>query len=951
MAIKGGDPILEKQNWGPWFFGLCAFLFLSYGAAIYQELVSRRTYIYYQAKFNDFEHDYLSKEYEALRTSKAQDLVAADALKSKHDAAEKTLTSAEYRNLQGTYKKKYIAHGYVKAERSKVKSFQDAQFYNWKNALHTKGDDSPKTKAEEKTYWEIDVDLLGEASAAPADVKQEVMGRKDYRSWDTKLADAQAELDAVTAQIAALEKVEKDARKAWETANAPFAAYAERLDKIEGRSIRNIDQIVNDRLGVGGAYTFGTVDRCRSCHLGIESGYEQSVFTKLDGDLAKYKDYDKVYSVHPKRDPLFTKHSVDQVGCTVCHDGQGRATRIKTDWPGQNPDAFVLAYDKDQPHGPAADHGAHQWEFPLMRGDFMQSNCQRCHSEQRWIDAAPVYEKGKGLFIDKGCVGCHAVKGSEDHARIAPELTRIKSKVTPDWLVSWIENPKAFYPETRMPMFVFDDLQLGAKDPKDNVNVMAHPERQSDTATKMAAYLWQQSAATEPMPFGKYPGGGDAANGKKIAETVGCIGCHNTGDKGNDRAPPLHKAGAKMASADWIWNWIRDPRWHADTTTMPSLRLTDSEARDITAWLWSAGADKRQKVDGAVLAKLEDPALAKAGDLLIAQWGCAACHLIKGHEKDGRIGPELTLFGSKKAFELGFGDSGVVEGWLPWTEGKLHNPRQYVDARSAARMPWFGLEKDEIHALTVFLSGLRNPRVPSDMQKQFVGRNAAIERGRELVNHYNCVGCHPIEGRGGEVLAINKERVLQPPNLKAVGLKISSDFLVNFLKNPGDHSIRNWVKIRMPTFPLSDEERAAIVTYFRAIEGIDAPFDQAGGTFTAKLVEAGENDLSKLGCKSCHPWKGARSSTIDPASNEGPDLGNVWKRFRPDGLEAWLKSPGELMPGVNMPNYYFEHNLRKDTWEPLYPGTAPTAEGSELGIDQMREFLMSQGGGRQLSMK
>ena len=57
------------------------------------------------------------------------------------------------------------------------------------------------------------------------------------------------------------------------------------------------------------------------------------------------------------------------------------------------------------------------------------------------------------------------------------------------------------------------------------------------------------------------------------------------------------------------------------------------------------------------------------------------------------------------------------------------------------------------------------------------------------------------------------------------------------------------------------------------------------------------------------------------------------------------------MPGVNMPNYYFEHNLRKDTWEPLYPGTAPTAEGSELGIDQMREFLMSQGGGRQLSMK
>jgi cytochrome c2 len=217
------------------------------------------------------------------------------------------------------------------------------------------------------------------------------------------------------------------------------------------------------------------------------------------------------------------------------------------------------------------------------------------------------------------------------------------------------------------------------------------------------------------------------------------------------------------------------------------------------------------------------------------------------------------------------------------------------------------------------------------------------------VNRYGCVGCHTIEGRGGEILEFNKERVLQPPNLKAVGQKISTDFLVSFLKNPGDHPIRSWVKIRMPTFPLSDEERADIVSYFRAVDGIDAPFDQPVAQFDAKLVQAGESDMNKYGCRSCHPWKGSRSETIDPAKNEGPDLGNVWKRFRPEGLEAWVKSPGELMPGVNMPNFYFEHDLRKGTWEPVYP-LDPTPEGSELGIDRMREFLMSQGAGRQLSM-
>lgn len=946
MAIKGGDPILERQNWASWFFGLCAFLFLCYGAAIYQELVSRRTYIYYQATFREFEHEYVDKELEELRSKSADELQKAAALETTWKQAEEKVHSAEYKKLKAEHHDQYIRNGYVKAERSKVKSFQDAQFYTWKHALHS--GDEEKAKAEEETYWEIDVELLGAASGAPSAIEERVMGEAGFKSWDEKLAEESKKLAELEAKIAAIEQTEKDARKAYEVAYAPFKAYEDKLEKIESRSIRNIDQIVNNRLGVGGAYTFGTVDRCRSCHVAIESGYEQSVFTKLEGELGRFKDYDKVYSVHPKRDPLFTNHSIDQVGCTVCHDGQGRATRIKTKWPGQNPDAFVFAHDMDQPHGPAADHGAHQWEFPLLRGDFMQSNCQRCHSEQRWLDAAPVYEKGKGLFIEKGCSGCHAVKGAENFARIGPELTRIKSKVTPEWLVSWIENPKAFYPETRMPMFVFDELQVGAKDPADNVKVMAHPERQSETALKMAAFLWQASAATEPLPFGKFPGGGDAANGKKIIETVGCIGCHNTGEKGNDRAPPLYKAGAKMASVDWIWNWIRDPRWHSETTTMPSLRLSDSEARDVTAWLWAAGASERPKVDAELVKKLEDPALAKAGDLLLAQWGCAACHLIKGHEKDGRIGPELTLFGSKKPFELGFGDSDVEEAWLPWTAGKLHNPRQYVDVRSAARMPWLALEKDEIHALTVYLAGLRNPRVPSDMQKQFVGRNARIERGRELVNQYNCVGCHIIEGRGGEILAINKERSLQPPNLNAEGLKIRSDYLLDFLRAPT--TIRPWLDIRMPTFPLSDEERASIVAYFRAVDGIGSPFDPPVAPADPKLAAEGSDLFKKYGCQACHLYKGETRAT---EATIAPELANVWKRFRPDGVEAWLKAPQKAMPGTNMPAFFFDWDQKTDTFEPLIadPATGkPSADESERQIDALREFLFAQGKGRQLSM-
>src|SRR5205823_14323260 len=132
--------------------------------------------------------------------------------------------------------------------------------------------------------------------------------------------------------------------------------------------------------------------------------------------------------------------------------------------------------------------------------------------------------------------------------------------------------------------------------------------------------------------LGKFPGGGNPANGEKIIETVGCLGCHVKGDHGTGRAPPLDKAGAKLVSEDWIWNWIQDPRWHSATTVMPRLRLTSDEAKDVTAWLWQAGAKERPKDDPALVKALDNPDYAKAGGNLIAAWGCFGCHAIKGHE-------------------------------------------------------------------------------------------------------------------------------------------------------------------------------------------------------------------------------------------------------------------------------------------------------------------------------
>ena len=45
----------------------------------------------------------------------------------------------------------------------------------------------------------------------------------------------------------------------------------------------------------------------------------------------------------------------------------------------------------------------------------------KAHSDPYLLE---VYEKGKDLFLSKGCTGCHAVEGWQENPRVGPELGR-----------------------------------------------------------------------------------------------------------------------------------------------------------------------------------------------------------------------------------------------------------------------------------------------------------------------------------------------------------------------------------------------------------------------------------------------------------------------------------------------------------------------------------------------
>lgn len=90
---------------------------------------------------------------------------------------------------------------------------------------------------------------------------------------------------------------------------------------------------------------------------------------------------------------------------------------------------------------------------------------------------------------------------------------------------------------------------------------------------------------------------GDASRGASVINTVGCGACHDipgiNGAKGVV-GPPLTAwarrsfiAGKLPNSPDNLIRWVRDPHEIEPGTAMPDLDLTEQQARDVAAYLYT----------------------------------------------------------------------------------------------------------------------------------------------------------------------------------------------------------------------------------------------------------------------------------------------------------------------------------------------------------------------------
>lgn len=462
------------------------------------------------------------------------------------------------------------------------------------------------------------------------------------------------------------------------------------------------------------------------------------------------------------------------------------------------------------------------------------------------VSLAPTLDEGKYLFRQLNCTGCHLLEGWDNNRDAGPQLNDIGAKVTPEWLLTWLRDPRGWRAKTSMPNLWPRPLDPASKLPygEGSPEYQQWVEERTTETLAIAAYLLEMSENPSKRPGGSPAGkplsevidgyadveGATAEDGKKIFEAYGCQGCHATVDEGaelpaawrhrrRDVAPTLSNLASKV-DEDWVAYWVEEPSryWHG--TSMPDLRLTRKESASVAKYLVSLSSEtpRAAEVTADEVSLISDPeqrqkevlcergggrkmSLVECGAKVIAYRGCYGCHQIDGFADLAPIGPELSGFAKKDVSTLDFGYA-ISDHHLQTTETfatlKLDAPRIYRRDRIELQMGDYDMSADEIRALVVFLKGLVPESPNDDFDPSKDQSYAAVLEGRQLVNDLNCRGCHLIEGRGADIEGwriplLSKDPQRRAPFLDGEGARVQPEWLFEFLRNPGENGIRPWL--------------------------------------------------------------------------------------------------------------------------------------------------------------
>jgi predicted CxxxxCH...CXXCH cytochrome family protein len=279
------------------------------------------------------------------------------------------------------------------------------------------------------------------------------------------------------------------------------------------------------------------VDRCITCHLAIN-----------DPDPS-FVNAPQPFRSHPGT--YLKTHPMDTYGCTICHQGQGLATRS----------AAAHGYKNVREKGADGKVAMGHWndivehlDQPILKGENIQAGCVKCHvggahamvNAKPGKDETPVWTKGKKLFGEVGCLGCHSVAGVGGTA--APDLTEVGSKYPDQFDMRYLKGEHTVAQWVKEHFVspqdvVHADLAIKIHFPSDMPNA-SQLHLTDDDVTALTVFVLSMTGekvyAKYVLPALPEPPephfGSRIEHGRYLYRHLGCIGCHGKeGDESDQR--------------------------------------------------------------------------------------------------------------------------------------------------------------------------------------------------------------------------------------------------------------------------------------------------------------------------------------------------------------------------------------------------------------------------------
>ncbi len=390
---------------------------------------------------------------------------------------------------------------------------------------------------------------------------------------------------------------------------------------------------------------------------------------------------------------------------------------------------------------------------------------------------------------------------------------------------------------------------------------------------------------------GPLPGTPQLNQGRNLLSREGCVHCHTvklpdgSAMKPSDDPPSLSHIADKT-TREWIFAWLKDPQAYASSSTMPNFKLSDDDARDISAFLIANSTAQPGDAATSSAKPSSDPA---AGASLYGESFCASCHAVQnaaGNMVGGNVGPELTRVGNKVKPE--------------WLQAWLRNPRVY-DPQTG--MPHYRFNDGQVATLSGFLLA----KTDSDLLTN-VHLDAAtpeqVAHGKRLVSDYGCASCHEIGGiKKPENFAPELSRIGSKPVTQLIFLPgmqhTLPDYIAGKIKNPRAFS----PGLKMPQYTLTSAQIDSLTTALLALD--DRSYSLPPSLAVPAKAESDYQPAGRAGklmtdlaCFSCHRINGHGGDMAPDLTWEGSSVQREW-------LVQFFKNPGTLRPSLirRMPRF------------------------------------------------